>query len=185
MPKTGTRCYCVKQKGHKVSTQTSPFSPIFRGQIYRGVWLVRSMNSTDAASVPTHGYPGRWSLSDARHSSEEPQTGAREQPTLQAEAWQLNFNILSHFPGGISVLSDGEMHSELEEVRCSESAVHRAKGFYVTSHQNAVPGTGRPTAASKARQKQFFLWCAHISEFIITLRTPQNLHKLITLLSRF
>lgn len=73
------------------------------------------------------------------------------------------------------MLSDGEMHLELEEVRCSESAVHRAKGFYVTSQQNAVPGTGRPTAASKARQKQFFsVMCTHLRVYNYSEDTPES-----------
>lgn len=156
MSKMGTRCYCVKQKGHKSQHSNQPFLTHFqRSDLQR--CLVGEIHEFHGWNISAHPWVS-WETKPVRHSAQLRGASNRSEGPAHAAGWGLaaKFQYPVPFSWWHFCAFRWEMHSELEEVRCSESAVHRAKGFYVTYRKTLCQGQVAQLQHQRQGKSNFF-----------------------------
>lgn len=160
MSKMGARCCCTKQKGHTSQHSKQPFLTHFQRSDFQKC-LAGEIHEFHGCS---HQWLS-WETKPVRHSSKEPQTGEGDQPTLQAQAWQLNFNILSHFPAAFLCF---QMGNAFRAGRGALQWICSASGWGILCNLS-VKHCARnrlPNCSTKGKAKPIFsVMCTHLTAY--------------------
>lgn len=104
MSKNGIGCYCTKKKEYEIRHTNQPFFTHLQRSDLRRCLVAPLVSSIwiPSINIDISAHPWvSWETEPVRRLAQLCGASNRSegnQPTLQAEAWELNFDILSHFP---------------------------------------------------------------------------------------